>query len=72
MVEEKTELIISDWSVDSHDRTNRIPIIIEVKNEDDAVKYLKNTENVLFEQYNIDLSAFDDFSQQIVIRLIKR
>ena len=58
MAEEKIELVIGDWSNDGHGRMDSIPLIIEVKNEDDVVKALENAENVLLEQYNIDLSSW--------------
>jgi hypothetical protein len=58
MAEEKIELVVGDWSDDGHCRMDSIPLIIEVKNEDDVVKSLENAENVLLEQYNIDLSSW--------------
>lgn len=58
MVEEKIELVVGDWSNDGHGRMDKIPLIIKVENGDDVVKALENAENVLLEQYNIDLSAW--------------
>jgi hypothetical protein len=58
MAEEKIELVIGDWSNDGHGRTDSIPLIIKVENGDDVVKALENAENVLLEQYNIDLTLW--------------
>jgi hypothetical protein len=58
MAEEKIELIIGDWSYDGHGRMDSIPLIIKVENGDNVVKALENAENVLLEQYNIDLTLW--------------
>lgn len=58
MAEEKIELVVGDWSDDGHGKSDTIPLIIKVENEDDVVKALENAENLLLEQYNIDLSAW--------------
>lgn len=58
MAEEKIELVIGDWSNDGHGRMDSIPLIIKVENGDDVVKALENAENLLLEQYDIDLSTW--------------
>ena len=58
MAEEKIKLVIGDWSNDGHGRMDTIPLIIKVENGDDVVKALENAENLLLEQYDIDLSAW--------------
>lgn len=58
MAEEKIELVIGDWSNDGHGRMDTIPLIIKVENGDDIVKALENAENLLLEQYDIDLSTW--------------
>ena len=58
MAEEKIKLVIGDWSNDGHCRMDSIPLIIKVENGDDVVKALENAENLLLEQYDIDLSAW--------------
>lgn len=58
MAEEKIELVIGDWSNDGHGRMDSIPLIIKVENGDDVVKALEKAENLLLEQYDIDLSAW--------------
>ena len=77
MVEEKIELVIGDWSNDGHGRSDTIPLIIKVENEDDVVKALEDAENLLIEQYDIDLSAWfaeyedNKINKDDVERLIK-
>lgn len=58
MAEEKIELVIGDWSNDGHGKSDTISLIIKVENEDDVVKALEDAENLLIEQYDIDLSAW--------------
>lgn len=61
MAKEYVELIVGDWSGDGHGKHDSIPMIVEF-NDDSATKALKEAEETITKQFDIDLSTwFSDY-----------
>lgn len=62
MAKEYVELIVGDWSGDGHGKHDSFPMIIEYDDENNVTNVLKEAEETIKKQFDIDLSTwFSDY-----------